>query len=196
MDLLKFKTSGKLSTYIQARARTALRAKHSKVWNASYKWKTPTTTTIKLLYVSRRMSRKCLCVFVNFHLLPQITDNCNYVELLSIWTPKRVMKLTSHTASHYALVHTALVQRSRLVVSEQGEPAASYVRTHYITFAMSVARWGYLGVESLRIFYLPRLIGKSGLQLLAHLVLLLVQIPPHSGYIYWHSSPIKSSLNT
>jgi hypothetical protein len=50
----------------------------------------------------------------------------------------------------------APVQRSRLVVSEQGEPAASYVRTHYTTFAMSVARWRYLGVESLKIFYFPR----------------------------------------
>ena len=49
------------------------------------------------------MSRKCLWVFVNFHLWPQVTDNCKYVEL-GIRTPKRVMKLKSHTASHYARV--------------------------------------------------------------------------------------------
>ena len=42
-------------------------------------------------------------MFVNFHLWPQVTDNCKYVDL-SIWTPKRVIKLKSHTASHYARV--------------------------------------------------------------------------------------------
>ena len=90
-----------ISTYIQARARTDLRTKHSKLWNASYKGKKPTTTTTQAA-VSLRISRKCLCVCANFHLWPQVTDNCKYVEL-SIWTPKRVTKL-KHTASHYARV--------------------------------------------------------------------------------------------
>jgi hypothetical protein len=31
-------------------------------------------------------------VYVNFHLWPQVTDHCKYIEW-SIWTPKRVMKL-------------------------------------------------------------------------------------------------------
>jgi hypothetical protein len=31
----------------------------------------------------------------------EVTDHWKYVEL-SIWTPKLIMKLTSHTASHYA----------------------------------------------------------------------------------------------
>ena len=87
---------------IQARARTVLRAKHSKLWDASYKGKKPTTTTTDQAAESRRIGRKCLCVYVNFHLWPQVTDNCKYVEL-SIWTPKRVTKL-KHTASHYARV--------------------------------------------------------------------------------------------
>jgi hypothetical protein len=78
----------------------------------------------------------------------------SYVEL-SIWTLKHVMKFKTHTL-RVVYACTTLLQRSRLVVSEQGEPAASYVRTHYTTFAMSVARWRYLGVESLKIFYFPR----------------------------------------
>jgi len=88
--------------HILPRARTELRAKHSKRWNASYKAKNPTTTTTQAAE-SRRISRKCLSV----RELPPVASrcsNCKYIEL-SIWTPKRVIKLKSHTASHYARVH-------------------------------------------------------------------------------------------
>ena len=60
--------------------------------------------------VSRGISRKSLCVYVNFHLCPQVTDNCKCVEL-SIWTPKRVKDLKSQMASHYARVQHLLSDR-------------------------------------------------------------------------------------
>ena len=131
-----FKTSGKLSTYTQARARTGLRTKHSKVRNASYKGKTPTTTTTKLLWVEESVGSVCVCLWTS-------TFASNYRQLQLC----RIEHLDSKTRNEIEIIHgfplcacTALVQPSRLVLSEQGEPAASYVRTHYITFAMSVAR--------------------------------------------------------
>ena len=65
-----------------------------------------------------------MCVFVNFHLWPQVTNNCKYVEL-SIWTPKRVKKFEI-TDGFPLCLRTTLVERSMKVLNEQGEPAASY----------------------------------------------------------------------
>ena len=93
------------TTYMQARAWTELRTKRLKLWNASYnKGKKPTTTTSKLLWLQELISREVfVCVFVNLHLWPQVTDNSKLLDL-GIWTPTRVIKLKSQRASHYACV--------------------------------------------------------------------------------------------
>ena len=91
------------------------------------------------------MSRKCLWVFVNFHLWPQFNDNCKYVEL-GIWTPKRVMKL-NHTRLPLC-VCTAFVQRSRSVLNAHGEePAASYRWTGWSSRPQEIYRYQHIHKE-------------------------------------------------
>lgn len=73
MNRLNLEISGKLtiSTCIQVRARTELRTKYSKLWIASYKGKKPTTYHHHhQAAVGLRISRKCPCVFVNWHHRP------------------------------------------------------------------------------------------------------------------------------